>query len=170
MGWLEVFLCACGYEQFGDHIRVYVDDPRPEPSVARSTGIRTQLFHLFGGKEAEAIRAWLSRNRAWQCLRVPPPYCPEFGVRAVLLAFDWHSGAGSALFRLARTRVIADDTQRQRLQQEVRLLIESVLENPVREGEFQDLQDLEDVVNAAPLGVELATTAEVVEAHFRTVG
>jgi hypothetical protein len=48
----------------------------------------------------------------------------------------------------------------------VRLLLAMVLENPVREGEFEDLQFLEDVINSAPAGNELATPAQVVDAFF----
>ncbi len=169
MDWLEVFLCACGYEQLGDQIRVYVDGPTPAPSVARFSGVRTQLFRLFAGMEAESIRRWLARNRAWQCLRVSPPFSTELGARALLLASDWHSGEGSAMYGLARTRTIRDEAHRQRLQREARCLIGSVLENPVRDGEFEELQLLEDVVNTAPAGKELATTAEVVDAYFRFV-
>ncbi len=123
--------------------------------------MRTQLFWLHVGEDADAILAWLARNRAWQCLRVPPAFTVERGVRAVLAAADWHGGEGSALGLLARDRVIADDDHRRRLRREVRLLIASVLENPVRDGEFEQLQNLEDVVNAAPVWVELATTTEI---------
>jgi hypothetical protein len=71
---------------------------------------------------------------------------------------------------LARTRMIADETHRDRLQCEVRLLIEMVLENPVRDNEFEELQTLEDAINTAPVGVELATTAEIVDCFFGSAG
>jgi hypothetical protein len=74
------------------------------------------------------------------------------------------------MFRLARTRMIADDSHRERLRLDVRLLIEMVLENPVRDGEFEELQTLEDAINAAPHGVELATTGEVVDGFFGSAG
>lgn len=64
---------------------------------------------------------------------------------------------------LDRSRKIADAAHRERLQREVRLLIEMVLDNPVRDGEFGELQELEDAINAAPLGIELATAAELVD-------
>ena len=143
-----------------------LDGPTPTASFDRQRGIRTQLFRLYGGGDAESIMAWLSANKAWQCLRVPPPLDKERCVRAVLVASEWHCGEGSALFKFARDRVIADDADRLRLQREVRLLIQCVIENPVKDGELQDLQAVEDVVNVAPLGVEVASTAEVVNAYF----
>ena len=88
----------------------------------------------------------------------------------MLAASEWNFGEGAALFRLALTRMIADEAHRQRLQREVRLLIASVIENPVRDGELQDLQVIEDVVNVAPVGVELATADEVVTGYFGSVG
>lgn len=166
MNWANVFLQICGYEQIGDQVRLYVESAYPQPSFNRQRGMRSPLFHLYDGRDAEAILAWLAHNRAWQCLRVPPEYCPEWGARAILLASDWHSGEASGLFRLASTRVIHDDAHRHQLQREVRLLIAMVLENPVRDGEFADLSFLEDVVNAAPAGNELATPAQVVDAFF----
>lgn len=166
----QVFPLIVGYERIGDQVKLYVDGPTPQPSFNRRRGVRTPFFHLYAGRDAEAVLAWLDQNRAWQVMRVPPPYTPEQGVRAVLLASNWHGGFGSAMLRFARTRMIADDTQRERLQHEVRLLIGMVLENPVRAGEFEELQTLEDAINTAPLGVELATTAEVVDGFFGSAG
>jgi len=65
------------------------------------------------------------------------------------------------MFHFARTRMIDSEASRQRLQGEVQLLIGSVLENPVRDGEFGDQQLLEDLINVAPVGLELATSAEM---------
>ncbi len=160
----------CGYEVVGGQLRLYLAGPSPVPDFTRERGVRTPLFRLYGGRDAEEILAWLARNRAWQCLRVPPAFTREQGVRAVLAASEWHGGEGSGLCRLARTRVIADEAHRQRLQREVRLLIGSVIENPVRDGELQDLQTVEDVVNVAPVGVELATTGEVVTGYLGASG
>lgn len=166
----DIFPLIVGYERVGDQVRLYVDGPTPEPSFTRRRGVRTPLFRLYSGQDAQDILAWLGQYRAWQVLRVPPPFSSEQGVRAVLLASNWHGGFGSAMFRLARTRMIADDAHRERLQFDVRLLIEMVLENPVRDGEFEELQTLEDAINTAPLGVELATTAEVVDGFFGSAG
>lgn len=166
-----VFPTICGYERVGrDQLRLYVESVTPQPNFSRQRGERSPLFHLYAGADAHAVLSWLDRNRAWQCLRVPPVFTTDLGVRAVLSAADWNSGEGSALFTLARTRVIESADHRQRLQREVRLLIEMVLENPVRPGEFWELQALEDAINAAPLGVELAATAEVVNAFFGSEG
>lgn len=161
-----LFAHVVGYEQVGDKLRLYVDGPSPKPSFTCERGERMPLFHMFAGRDAEAILSWLARNRAWQCLRVPPPLTAESGVRAVLVASEWHCGEASALFAFARDRMIVDEAHRHRLQREVRVLIGSVIENPVRDGELQDLQTVEDVVNVAPLGVELASTAEIVTAFI----
>jgi hypothetical protein len=170
MNWWSVFPFVCGYECVGDQVRLYVDGPSPTLSFTRQQGVRTPLFRLYSGQDAESILKWLALNRAWQVLRVPPPFTPERGVRAILAASEWCCGEGSALALLARTRMIVSDDHRHRLQQEVSLLIGSILENPVRDGEFQELQGIEDVVNAAPTGVELATSAEVVDAYFGSAG
>lgn len=170
MKWANVFPYICGYERLGDQIRLYVEGTTPQPNFGLSRGRRSSLFHLYGGADVESLLSWLARNRAWQALRVPPEYRTEWGVRAVLLASDWNSGEASGLFLFARTRAVNDDHHRERLQREVRWLISMVLENPVRDGEFSDLQFLEDVINAAPAGVELATPAQVVDGFFGSAG
>ena len=170
MNWWSVFPLVCGYECVGDQVRLYVDGPTPTPSFTRQQGVRTSLFRLYSGHDAESILKWLAQNRVWQVLRVPPPFTPERGVRAVLAASEWYCGDGSALSRFARSRMIDSEDHRERLRREVSLLIGSVLENPVREGELQELQGIEDVINAAPTGVELASTAEVVNAYFGSAG
>jgi hypothetical protein len=67
-------------------VRLCVDRPTPEPSFIRRRGVRTLLFRLYSGQDAEEILAWLDKYRAWKVLRVSPPYSSEQGVRAVLLA------------------------------------------------------------------------------------
>ena len=166
MDWWRIFPLINGYERVEGQVRLYVEGPTPTPNFDRQRGVRTPLFRLYDGSDAESIMTWLSENRVWQVLRIPQPLTPQTGVRAVLVASEWHCGEGSALFTFARDRVIADNAHRLRLQREVRLLIATVIENPVKDGELQDLQTVEDVVNVAPLGVEVATTADVVEAHF----
>lgn len=166
----DLFMRVCGYERVGDQLRLYVDSPKPVPSVNRERGVRSVLFYLFAGEDAQAVLKWLDVNKAWQCMRVAPTLTPDRAVSAVLLADNWHGGEGSGLLRLARTRIIADATHREQLRREVRLLIGMVIENPVRRGELQELQLVEDVANTAPLGVELCSTAEVVDAHFGTAG
>lgn len=166
MNFEAVFPFVSGYEHLGDVTRLYVDGPRPTASFTRRRGTRTPLFHLLAGEDAQAVRVWLTKFRAWQVLRVPSPHTPERGVRAVLIAEDWHSGETSALCQLARNRRVANPAHRERLQGEVRWLIESVLENPVRGGEFDELRLLEDVILTAPVGVELASSGELVDAFF----
>jgi hypothetical protein len=170
MNWWSVFPFVSGYEEIGEQIRLYLDWPTPTVNFHRQRGERTLLFRLYSGGDAKSILAWLSHNKAWQVLRVPPPLTPERSVRAVLAASDWHGGELSALFGFARTRKIADDIHRERLQNEVRLLIGMVIENPVCDGELQELQIIEDVINVAPVGVELATSAQVVDAFFGSAG
>jgi hypothetical protein len=166
MNFDAMFPFLSGYEHLGDRTRLYVDGPKPTPRFDRVRGVRTPLFRLLAGEDAQAVRVWLASNRAWQCLRVPPAFCRERGIRAVLIADDWHSGDGTALNQLARTRRVAGLAHRERLQREVRWLIGSVLENPVRDGEFEELQLLEEVIHTAPLGVELATSGELVDTFF----
>jgi hypothetical protein len=157
-----LFVFVAGYERVGeDRFRLYVTGPVPKPQLHRRFGERTLLFHLFAGPDAERVEAWLARNRAWQCVRVPT-YTREKGVRAVLAASRWRGGDGSATSDFARDRLIRDDGHRERLRREVELLVGMVLGNPVRKGELEELHELQDVVNAAPVGVELASTAEVV--------
>jgi hypothetical protein len=162
----SLFSVICGFEVIGDRVRLYVNSPKPAPNFDRVRGERSCLFYLFAGDDATAIIDWLNKHRAWQVLRVPPPFTTKLGASALLAAADWHAGEGSALCLLAHTRVIADDAHRERLRREVRHLLSMVLENPVRDGEFETLRTLEDAINAAPLGVELATSAEVVNEFF----
>jgi hypothetical protein len=161
----RLFPMICGYEIAGDRVRLYVDSPTPLPLFTRERGVHSCLFYLFAGDDAATIIEWLDKYRAWQVLRVAPPFTARLGAGALLTAADWHAGEGSALWLLARTRVIADDAHRDRLRREVRHLLELVLENPLHAGEFESLRTLEDAINAAPLAVELATAAEVVD-HF----
>ena len=161
-----LFVYVAGYERVGDdQYRLYVTGPIPKPQLHRRVGERTQLFHLFAGEDATRIEAWLARNRAWTCLRIPT-YTREKGVRAVLAADRWRGGDGSAIADFGRDRMIRDEEHRERLRREVELLVGMVLENPVRNGELADLHDIQGVVNAGPVGVELATTAEIVAAYF----
>jgi hypothetical protein len=161
-----LFVCISGYEKVADgEYRLYVDGPVPTPQFRRRVGERTPLFHVFAGEDAERVEAWLARNRAWMCLRVPT-YTREKGIRAVLTASRWRGGDGSAIADLGRHHVIRDEEYRDRLRREVELLIGMVLENPVRPGELEELHDLQDTINAGPVGVELATAAEVFAACF----
>lgn len=168
MNFWNLFTRVCGYEVIGDRVRLYVDSPKPAPNFDRERGERSCLFYLYAGREAEAVIEWLNKHRAFQVLRVAPLFTAKLGASALLVAADWHAGEGSALYLLARTRMIANDAHRDRLRREVRHLLSMVLENPVRDGEFEALQTLEDGINAAPLGVELATAAEVVDHFFGT--
>ena len=164
-----LFVYVAGYEKVADdQYRLYVTGPVPKPQLHRRVGERTQLFHLFAGEDATRVEAWLARNRAWMCLRVPT-YTREKGVRAVLAADRWRGGDGSALSDFARDRTIRDRDHQTRLACEVEWMVNMVLENPVRAGELAELHDIQDVVNAGPVGVELATTAEVVAAYFEGV-
>jgi hypothetical protein len=150
-----LLLTACGIEDDGESVRVYVDGPTPEPSYTRDRGIRSDLFHLFSGEDAATIRGWLRQNRAWDCLRVPSGYTRDRGVRAIQVAFEWHSGGGSPLYQFASTRRVHDDAHRERAYREVGFCIRSVIENPVGGHEYADLRLLAEVILTAPLGVEL---------------
>ena len=155
-----LFVFVAGYERVGeDQYRVYVTGPVPKPQLHRRVGERMPLFHLFAGEDAGRVEAWLARNRAWMCLRVPT-YDREKGLRAVLTAGRWRGGDASALCDLARDRLIRDDGHRERLRGEAELLVGLVLGNPLKKGELEELHELQDVVNAGPVGVELCTPAE----------
>jgi hypothetical protein len=157
----QLFLVACGYEDTGDEIRVFLDSPTPEPSVSRKRGQRASLFHLFAGDEADAIRQWLSTRKAWHILRVLPPFTKDRGIAAIRIARSWCGGPASPFFTLVSNRRIDGEEHRDELRREVNLLIGSVIENPTNPHEYADLQLVEDVVNTAPLNVELATFREV---------
>ncbi len=155
-----LFIFVAGYEQVADgQYRLYVTGPVPKPQLQRRVGERTPLFHVFAGEDAGRVEAWLARNRAWMCLRIPS-YDRQKGVQAVLTAGRWRGGDGSALSDLARDRLIRDDGHRERLRREAELLVGLVLGNPVKKGELEELHELQDVVNAALVGVELCTPAE----------
>ncbi len=157
-----LFVFVAGYEKTADdQYRLYVTGPVPRPQLNRRVGERTPLFHLFAGSDAGRVEAWLARNRAWQCVRVPT-YTRDKGVRAVMTASRWRGGDGSATSDLASDRLIRDDGHRERLRREVELLVGMVLGNPVRKGELEELHELQDIVNAAPLATELCSVAEVV--------
>lgn len=159
-------LYLSGYERvLDDRYRLYVDGPVPRPSTTRRYGVRTPFFFLYDADDARRFEAWLGRNRAWMCLRVPS-YTREKGVRAVLAADRWRGGDGSALSDFGRDRTIRDEAHRTRLRTEVELLIGMVMENPVRPDELGELHVVQDVINAGPVGVELATASEVIEAFF----
>lgn len=160
----QLFPTISGYEWVEGRLRLYVDGPNPKASFTRDRGVRTVLFHLYDGTDAEAVKAWLAVNRAWQCLRVPSPFCRKRAARGILIAGDWHGGTASAVHLLSRTRIIRDEIHRERLLREVRATIHSVLENPVSGNEFGELQLLEDVILVSPVMVELATTGELRDA------
>lgn len=161
-----LFVYVAGYEKVADdQYRLYVTGPNPEPQLHRRVGERTHLFRIFAGEDATRIEAWLSHNRASMCLRVPA-YDREKGVRAVLAAGRWRGGDGSAISDFGRDRMIRDEEHRERLRREVELLVGMVLENPVRDGELEELHELQDTIHVGPVGVELATTAAVVATLF----
>ena len=79
----------------------------------------------------------------------------------MLIAERWRGGDGSATSDFARDRLIRGDEHRERLRREVELLVGMVLGNPVKKGELEELHELQDVANAAPIDTELCTPAEV---------
>ena len=161
----QLFLTCCGYEfsEDGQSMKFYLDGPNPKQSFDREQGVRTSLFHLLHGEDAAAVQQWLRGRRAWEILKVPPDYSKERGIAAIKLAFDWHSGQGSPLYSFASTRRIYGEKHRQQLRVEVNALIGDVIENPVHVGEFERLALLREVINTAPLDIELATAGEVFE-------
>jgi len=151
---------CCGFEDDGREFRFFLDGPNPEPSLKRERGVRTTLFHLFGGEDARAIRDYLSRHRCWDVMRVPPDYTHDRGIVAVRIAARWHSGRFSPLHLLASTCRIQDEEHREQLRRATKYLIASVLENPVHEKDYPDLNLLRQVIETAPLNTELCTAVE----------
>jgi hypothetical protein len=157
----QLLLLCCGFEDDGRDVRLYLDSPDPQPSFTRESGVRTPLFHLFVGEDAEAIRRYLVAHRAWEVLRVPQAYSRERGTAAVRIAWRWHAGEGCPVHEFASARTVHGERHRERLWRRVNALIASVLENPVGPGEFEELALLREVVLTAPSDTELATPQEV---------
>ena len=158
---IDTLLMTCvGFEDDGEHVRFFLDGPNPEPSLKRERGVRTELFHLFGGNEAKAIRDYLSRKRCWDVMAVPPDYDKSRGIAALQVAARWHSGRWSPMYLFAADRRIRGEEDRSQLRRAVRYLIASVLENPVHDHDYTDLNLLRQVIETAPLDTELCTVAE----------
>jgi hypothetical protein len=157
----ELLPLCCGVEDDGKSVKLYLEGPDPKPSFDREQGVRTPLFHLFSGEDAEAIRRYLATHRAWAILFVPPDYAKERGVAALKIAAQWHSGQRSPLYSFASTRRVHGPKHQDQLRREVNALIGSVLENPVHPHEYDHLSLLREVINTAPLDTELATVREV---------
>ncbi len=151
---------CCGFEDDGEHVRFFLDGPNPELSVTRERPVRTELFHLFGGDEAQAIRNYLARHRCWDVMRVPPEFTRDRGIAALQVAAHWHSGRHSPLYIFAANRCIRDEEHRDQLRRATKFLIASVLENRVNEHDYPDLNLLRQVIETAPLDTELCTAAE----------
>lgn len=153
---IDLLLVTCvGFEDDGEHVRFFLDSPTPEVSFTRDHGVRTSLFHLFGGDDARRFREHLARHRCWEVMRVPPAYTPERGAAAVLIAARWHSGRHSSLFVFAATRRVRDEEHREQLWRATAHLIAPVLENPVNDREYPDLTLLREVIDTAPLATDL---------------
>jgi len=160
---IDVLLTTCcGFEDGQDgQIRFFLDGPNPEPSLKRERPARTDLFHLFGGDEAQAIRDYLARHRCWDVMRVPPDYTRDRGTAAIRTAARWHSGRHSPLYLFAADRRIHDEERRGQLRRATQFLIASVLEKSVHDHDYPDLDLLRQVIETAPLDTELCTAADV---------
>ena len=156
-----LLMTCCGFEDDGHEVRFYLDSPIPEPSFTRERGVRTNLFHLFAGDDAQTFREYLARHRCWDVMRVPQNYTPERGAAAVRIAGLWHSGPHSPLHLFATSRRIVVEEHREQLRRAVGFLIVSVLENPVHDHEYADLTLLRQVIDTAPLATDLCPAVEV---------
>jgi hypothetical protein len=156
----RLFVLACGFEDDGKEFRLFLEGPNPKASFSRDRPRKTNLFFLFGDEEADAIRKWLSNKRAWQILRVPPPFTKDRGIVAIRIARSWCSGPASPFFKFASDRRIDGEGHRDELRHEVNLLVGDAIENPVG-NEYADLSLLREVIESAPVNVELATFREV---------
>jgi len=159
-----LFLFAAGFEQSGDgQFIVYFDGPVPRPAPARLYGIRTAYSCTPAGEEAQLVKAWLAANPARQRMRVPA-YTRARGVRAVLVTSGYNCGVGSALHGFARDRLVREEQHRERLQSEIERVLGAALGGVFGDGEWNDLQALEDTINAGPVGFEAATAPELTRA------
>ena len=156
----HLLLTCCGFEDDGAVVRFFLDGPTPEPSLTRDRGTRTPLFHMVAREDAQAVRDYLARHRCWDVLRVPADYTRDRGIAAVRVAARWHSGRYSPLYLFATDRRLRDEEHGGQLRRAVGFLIGSVLENPVHDYEYADLALLREVIDTAPVGVELCTAAE----------
>jgi hypothetical protein len=156
----RLFVLACGFEDDGKEFRLFLEGPNPKPSFSRDRPRKTNLFFLFAGEEADAIRKWLSTRKAWHVLRVPPPFSKERGIAAIRIARSWCSGPTSPFFTFVSDRRIDGEKHRDDLRREVNLLVGDAIENPVG-NEYADLTLLREVIESAPVNVELATFREV---------
>ncbi len=161
----RLFWIACGYADDGKEFRLFLEGPNPQPSFDRDRPKKTNLFYLFSGDEAESIRNWLSTRKAWQVLRVPPPYTKGRGIAAIHIAHSWCSGPASPFFNFASARRIDGEEHRDELRREVNILVAGVIENPTSPHEYADLTLLREVIESAPAGVELASFREVWSQH-----
>lgn len=152
-----LLMTCCGFEDDGEHVRFFLDSPTPLPSATRDRGIRTDLFHLFGGDDARRFREYLARHRCWEVMRVPPSYTPERGDAAVRTAGCWHSGRHSPLYLFAADRRVRDEEHRGQLRRAVSYLIASVLENPTDDRHYVELALLRQVIETAPVATDLGT-------------
>lgn len=157
----HLLMTCCGFEDDGEQVRFYIDSPEPAPSLRRECGVCSNLFRLFGGGEAQAFRDYLARHRCWDVMRVPPPYTRDRGIPAIRTAARWHSGRFSPLHLFATARCIRDEEHRRQLRRAVGFLVASVLENPVHDHYYPDLNLLRQVIETAPLDTELCTAADV---------
>lgn len=156
-----LLMTCCGFEDDGREIRFFLDSPTPAISFTRDRGVRSPLFHLFSGDDAQLFREYLARHRCWDVLRVPPAYTPERGAAAVRVAGRWHSCPHSPLFLFAADRHIRDEEHRDQLRRAVGFLIASVLENHVHDRDYPDLTLLREVIDTAPLDIELCPAVVV---------
>jgi hypothetical protein len=155
----------CGYDDDGTRVRLYFEEPNPLPSLDRQQGVRSGIFRDLTSEGALAFRSWVYRNRAWECMKVAPPYSRERGIAALRLAFSWQWGPATPLYDFAAGRTIRDEDHREALRQEVQLLIGGVLENPNpgNPNELPGLRLLAEVIATAPAGTRLASRAELHE-------
>src|SRR5947209_19761666 len=94
----RLFVIACGYADDGEEFRLFLEGPNPKPSFDRDRPKRTNLFFLFAGEEADAIRKWLATRKAWPILKVPPPFTKDRGITALRIDRSWCSGPASPFF------------------------------------------------------------------------
>jgi hypothetical protein len=68
----ELVLRVCGFDDDGERVRVYFDEPNAPPPLGWEQGVRSSVFRDLNPQEAGEFRRYLGQHRKWEYLRVQP--------------------------------------------------------------------------------------------------
>ena len=68
----ELVLRMCGFDDDGERVRVYFDEPNPLPLLGWEHGVRSPVFRDLDSQETGEFRRYLGRHQQWEYLRVEP--------------------------------------------------------------------------------------------------